>query len=217
MEQLIATLKVKIRNHPLRYDVYYFSSKLQSLLDHAPVTEPHAIVDVRTMMVKLSHTPVANSAVLSPERPHHPARVAESQDVGATIALPLVVICNLLDRPVIFVSIFGQKPRVLLVGHQKTDPHDNVHNDEGVMGLWQAVPGDWDAPQKVHWIGPQKDATDEEQEGSFSAPRLPKDQCPAKAFVFIGPHLLCARSDLTKYRGKRARKCSGASSLLPRI
>jgi len=62
-----------------------------------PVSQTHTIINVGTMMVKLSHTSITNSAMLCPQWSHHPAGVTESQDVWSTRAFPLVIAGNFLD------------------------------------------------------------------------------------------------------------------------
>ena len=52
------------------------------------------------MVVELRDAAVADPAVLGPERPHHAACVAQTEDVGVALALPLVVVRDLLDGPV---------------------------------------------------------------------------------------------------------------------
>ena len=49
------------------------------------------------MVVELRDAAVADPAVLGPERPHHAACVAQTEDVGVALALPLVVVRDLLD------------------------------------------------------------------------------------------------------------------------
>ena len=49
-------------------------------------------------MVELGDAAVADPAVLCAQRADDAARVAEPQDVAVTLALPLVVVGDLLDR-----------------------------------------------------------------------------------------------------------------------
>ena len=70
------------------------------------------------------------------------------------MAFPLVIVGDLLDAPVVVVRVPRQEARVLLVGHQQAggegeagghggglpDPHDDVDEDEDVVGLGQEVP-----------------------------------------------------------------------------
>ena len=64
-----------------------------------PVSQSYAVVDVRTVMVKLRHASVADPTVFGPEWAHHATRVAEAKDVAVALqTLPLVVVGYLLDR-----------------------------------------------------------------------------------------------------------------------
>ena len=55
--------------------------------------------------------------------------------------LPFVIVSNLLDGPVVVLSVLGQEARVLLVRQQETEPHGEVDNDEDIVESWQQVPG----------------------------------------------------------------------------
>ena len=76
------------------------------------------------------------------------------------MALPLIVVCNLLDASMVVVRVPRQEAWVLLVRNEQADPHHQVHHDEDVVGVGQQVPGDWDALErkesserfKGHWI-----------------------------------------------------------------
>jgi hypothetical protein len=135
-------------------------------------------------MVKLSHTPVTNPAMLGPEGPHYPARVTQPEDIRTSGTLPLIVVRNLLDGPVVVVRVLGQETGISLVGYQQANPHDHVDHNEGVMGLWQGLPGHRDAPEEVHGVGPQQGAADEEQQRPLRPSRLTKDKCPGK-YIFL--------------------------------
>ena len=65
--------------------------------------------------------------------------MAKFQNIRAPGTLPLVVVGNLLDGPVVLVGVLGQEAGVLLVGHQEADPHYDVDHDEGVVGLRQRL------------------------------------------------------------------------------
>ena len=58
-----------------------------------------------------------------------------------SVVLPFVVVGDLLDGPVVVLSVLGQEARVLLVGQQQTDPHGQVNKDEDIVQSWQKVPG----------------------------------------------------------------------------
>ena len=130
------------------------------------------------MMIKLCHASVTYAAMLGPQGSHHPAGMAQAQYVRPAIRLPLVVVGDLFDGAVVVVGVLGQESRILLIGHQQADPHDYVHDNEGVMCLGQRLPGDGNTAQKVHGIGPEKDTPDEEQERPFGAAGLAKHQRP---------------------------------------
>ena len=56
IEQLMATLRVNMRNHPLKMETS--NDILETKIKFEPVAKPNAIVDVRTMMIKLGHAPM---------------------------------------------------------------------------------------------------------------------------------------------------------------
>ena len=51
------------------------------------VPQPDTVVDVGTVVIKLSHTPVTDSAVLGPQRSDGAAGVAQPQYVRAQVAV----------------------------------------------------------------------------------------------------------------------------------
>ena len=51
------------------------------------------------------------------------------------MALPLIVVCNLLDASMVVVRVPRQEAWVLLVRHEQADPHHQVHHDEDVVGV----------------------------------------------------------------------------------
>ena len=61
------------------------------------------------------------------------------------MTLPLIVVCDLLDAPMVVVRVPRQEAWVLLVGHEQADPHHQVHHNEDVVGVGEQVPGDRDA------------------------------------------------------------------------
>lgn len=83
-----------------------------------------------------------------------------------------------MNTPSVFLRVLRQESRVPPVGHQQTDPHDDVDRDERVVGLGQHAPRDGHAPEEVHGVGPQQDAAHEEEDGALGAPRLPEHQRP---------------------------------------
>lgn len=89
----------------------------------------------------MGHTAITNSAVLGPKWPHDAARMTQPQYITVPLTLPLIVVGDLFDGPVVLFVVFGKKSRVFLVGDQKADPHHYVHDQESVVGLRQDVPG----------------------------------------------------------------------------
>ena len=61
------------------------------------------------------------------------------------MTLPLIIVGDLLDAAMVVVRVPRQEAGVLLVGHQQTEPHDQVDHDEDVVRVGQQVPCDWDA------------------------------------------------------------------------
>lgn len=125
----------------------------------ASVAETHAVVDVGAVMIKLSNTPVTDPAVLCSERSDGSAGVTQAENVGThliirSMVLPLVIIGNLFDRLMIVIRILRQKSGILLVSDEKGEPHDEIDEDEDVVEGGQEVPGDGDAPEEVHGVGP---------------------------------------------------------------
>ena len=51
------------------------------------------------------------------------------------VTLPLIVVCNLLDASMVIICIPRQEAWILLVRHQQTYPHHQVHHDEDVVGV----------------------------------------------------------------------------------
>merc|ERR1719471_511281 len=126
----------------------------------ASVAQTNTVVDVGTMMIKLSNTPVTDPAVFSSERSDSSAGVTQSENIQShlslsSVVLPLIVVSNLFDGSVIVVSVLGQEAGILLVCNQETDPHDQVDDDEDVVQSRQQVPCNRNTPQEVHWISPE--------------------------------------------------------------
>lgn len=99
------------------------------------------------MVIELRDTSIADSTVFCPVGSDHATRVTQAKHIALSLALPLVVIRDLFDGTMVFARVLGQEPRVLLVGHQQTHPHDQVHHQEGVVSLGQDLPGHGDALQ----------------------------------------------------------------------
>ena len=64
------------------------------------------------------------------------------------VTLPLIVVCNLFDAPMVVVRVPRKEAGVLLVRHKQADPHHQVHHDEDVVGVGEKVPGDRDALER---------------------------------------------------------------------
>ena len=64
------------------------------------------------------------------------------------MTLPLIIVGDLLDAAMVVVGVPRQEAGVLLVGHQQTEPHDQVDHDEDVVGVGEQVPGDRDALER---------------------------------------------------------------------
>ena len=92
--------------------------------------------------------------------------------------LPLVIVGNLFDRLVIVIRVLRQKSGILLVSDEKSEPHDEIDEDEDVVEGGQQVPGDGHAPQEVHGVGPQQHTAEEEDQGTSRLGALAKHQGP---------------------------------------
>ena len=64
------------------------------------------------------------------------------------MTLPLIIVGDLLDAAMVVVRVPRQEAWILLVRHQQTYPHHQVHHDEDVVGVGEQVPGDRDALER---------------------------------------------------------------------
>mgnify|MGYP001370157224 CR=1 FL=1 len=55
------------------------------------------------------------------------------------MVLPLVIVGNLFDRLVIVIRVLRQKSGILLVSDEKSEPHDEVDEDEDVNAFWKCA------------------------------------------------------------------------------
>lgn len=107
-----------------------------------PIFQPHAIVDERTVMVKVRHASIAHSTMLGPNRSQRSAGVTQSVEHGVTF-FPFVKVGDLFYRSRIRIRVHRDVSGVPSVGYDPAYPHDDVPVDEAIVGTSKNIPGYW--------------------------------------------------------------------------